>query len=320
MARFPAKLLLLGEHTVLHGGAAYALPLRRYTAAIGLPEEIPPDPDSGRSRPRLDFAAWAAFAKTRIHAAAPAETLTAQLDLDRWTSEAPGLRVDSDIPVGYGLGSSGALTAALVARYGRPAGADAPLESTLPPLLALLEAYFHGRSSGLDPLVSYLGRGVTVAPSGDFAASAAPSLLPRAAAGGDAWFLLDSGRPRAGRDTIARFGESCERAPWRTDVLTPMLALVGDLIAEHQRSGTLDVPALRELSALQARHLGFLIPAEVAHAWSVLAQAGLAYLKVCGAGGGGYFLGYAPDRARVLAETSPLRDYPITWLDDLDGA
>ena len=76
-------------------------------------------------------------------------------DLDR------KLYFDSNIPQGYGVGSSGALVAAFYDRYA--------LEKTyskddltsqklthLKNIFATMESHFHGQSSGLDPLNSYL--------------------------------------------------------------------------------------------------------------------------------------------------------------------
>ncbi len=72
-----------------------------------------------------------------------------------------GMYFDSSIPQGYGVGSSGALVAAIYDKY-----ADnkiTVLENlTREKLLQLknifsqMESFFHGKSSGLDPLNSYL--------------------------------------------------------------------------------------------------------------------------------------------------------------------
>jgi mevalonate kinase len=68
---------------------------------------------------------------------------------------------DSSIPQGYGIGSSGALVAAIYDQYATDK--ITVLENlTQEKLLKLkkifgrMESYFHGTSSGLDPLNSYL--------------------------------------------------------------------------------------------------------------------------------------------------------------------
>ncbi|WP_436570317.1 GHMP family kinase ATP-binding protein, partial [Klebsiella pneumoniae] len=70
-----------------------------------------------------------------------------------------GLFFRSDIPQGFGLGSSGALVAAIFLRYLDKAG-DFKDElkhltmdriQNLKSYLGALEGYFHGKSSGIDP-------------------------------------------------------------------------------------------------------------------------------------------------------------------------
>jgi len=286
---------MLGEHSVLHGSAAYAVPLRRYSACIerrdinALRPQLPTEEGIHAS---FDFNKWAAFAKT-------SDVLTSVLDFEQWETEASHLGVYADIPIGYGLGSSGAITAAAYHRYALQKTEDLTLLRTQ---LAALESFFHGKSSGLDPLVSYLDRAVYISPTGEIEpVEVALAFPPFDEKGG--WFLIDSGQPRAGKDAIRRFGESCADEHWRTNVLTSMKTLVEELALgmKHQSIVGLS-PKLETLSKLQLQELNFLIPSHIAALWSKWQEDGSAYLKLCGAGGGGFFLGYAPDKSRMLLE------------------
>src|SRR5690606_35587126 len=74
---------------------------------------------------------------------------------------AKGMYFDSSIPQGYGVGSSGALVAAVYDKYALDK--ITVLENlTKEKLLQLkvifseMESFFHGKSSGLDPLKNYL--------------------------------------------------------------------------------------------------------------------------------------------------------------------
>ena len=314
----PAKLLLLGEHTVLHGSSALAVPLPRFRAEVHLSDGARPPASDG---PTLDFAAWAAYAKTRPEVAD-------LLDVAAWAADATRLAVDSDVPVGYGLGSSGAITAQIFRRYACDRTSSVEPSAGVANALRELEGFFHGTSSGLDPLVSLLERAVRVGAGGRREAlpSSAPS--PLAAAGVGAWFLLDSGRPRAGREAIAWFGQRAAEPVWRRETLAQMTTVVDGLVAALTESAAERTGAperlsakLRDLSRLQLAHLGPLIPQPAARAWRVLAEADLAYLKLCGAGGGGYFLGFAPagerddvaDALRGMAGW-PVSERPPVWL------
>ena len=72
-----------------------------------------------------------------------------------------GMYFDSTIPQGYGIGSSGAIVAAFYDRYAE--NKITVLENLtknkiiiLKNIFSKMESHFHGKSSGLDPLNSYL--------------------------------------------------------------------------------------------------------------------------------------------------------------------
>src|SRR5699024_1889521 len=72
-----------------------------------------------------------------------------------------GLYFDSSIPQGYGIGSSGALVAAIYDKYAT--NKITILENLTrdklnkrKAIFGEMESFFHGQSSGLDPLNSYL--------------------------------------------------------------------------------------------------------------------------------------------------------------------
>ncbi len=280
----PAKLLMLGEHTVLHGSSAFAVPLRQFSARLSTSPQPPSALPAG-----LDMQAWSAFAKTQA-------LLRHHLHLDQWEQEANVLQVVSNIPSGYGLGSSGALTALVFERF-RKTDLAAPL---LRQVLATLENFFHGTSSGLDPLVSYHDAAIKIDCSG------AVTLLPKNTevfphfTSQDGWFLLDSQLPRLGEAAITRFGESCKDSSWRKQALHPMQTLVNELVPvfaqQVNMSGNEVQNKLHQLSSLQLQYLNFLIPPAVAKTWQTLLNQNLATMKLCGAGGGGYFLGYTPNK------------------------
>jgi mevalonate kinase len=77
-----------------------------------------------------------------------------------------GLFFNSSIPQQYGLGSSGALVAALFGKYAFPSNLGNNLSpEILKANFAVLESFYHGRSSGLDPLISYLNKPILIDPA-----------------------------------------------------------------------------------------------------------------------------------------------------------
>ena len=89
--------------------------------------------------------------------------LPCSLDLTQFKSDLDnGLHFDSSIPQGFGIGSSGAIVAAIYDRYCVENKIDAESQISNEDILELkntfgkLESYYHGTSSGLDPLICYL--------------------------------------------------------------------------------------------------------------------------------------------------------------------
>ena len=90
------------------------------------------------------------------------------------------LHFDSSIPQGYGVGSSGALVAAIYDHY-----ADdkiTVLENLtrekllrLKSIFSKMESFFHGKSSGLDPLNSYLSLPILINSKDNLEATGIPS-------------------------------------------------------------------------------------------------------------------------------------------------
>jgi len=230
-----------------------------------------------------------------------ARALTADYDLDRFDRDlAAGLYFDSDIPVGYGAGSSGALCAALYARYARePIDPDSSDQlAQLKSIFARLEGFFHGSSSGTDPLICYAKAGLLLEPEGRISRVQLPALPT-----GHSFFLIDTNIRRSTGPLVEAFLQHCdEDAGFRQKALRSLVT-VSDVALEtwlDQRFENL-FPAMHALSELQLQHLDFLIPGAFQSLWQHTLTTYHTRLKLCGAGGGGFLLGYSTDRAETEA-------------------
>ena len=277
---YPAKILLFGEHTVLRGSRGLAVPYPNFSLhwAHGTPD--------------TELLSFGEF----LFTCGPALPMLRVDELLR--DLRAGARLEGNIPLGYGLGSSGAVCAAILDRYGT-AAVNTMATAALQQLLARMEGFFHGQSSGTDPLVCYLQQ---------------PLLLGGGAAGGiilpkrwqSGWFLLDTGISRSAAPLIERVARAYEEQPalfereWRQPTERAIAAVVNGN-EEQLRE------AFAAVSAFQLRYTPFLIP-EVYRGW--WNGAGAYYLKVCGAGGGGMLLGLAND----VAETRRVLGARALWL------
>ncbi len=117
-------------------------------------------------------------------------------DFDKLDSDLRnGMYFDSSIPQGYGVGSSGALVAAFYDRYAFNKitvleNLTKPKILILKKIFSLMESFFHGKSSGLDPLNSYLSLPILIHSKTDIETTGIPAQTIK---GKGAVFLIDSG-------------------------------------------------------------------------------------------------------------------------------
>ncbi|HND86746.1 MAG TPA: hypothetical protein PK971_00380, partial [Saprospiraceae bacterium] len=218
---------------------------------------------------------------------------------------AKGLVLESNIPAGYGLGSSGALCAAIYDTYCREKTTHLP---TLKAHLAGMEGFFHGSSSGIDPLTSYLDCPVLIEHGSEISLPASQS-WPRQEQ--PLIFLLDSTLPRQTGPLVQWFLAQTREADFaerlQRDLLPDHLRMVAAWL--HAQPGGF-WPALRQVSAFQLEHLPPMIPPTLRALWTSSLEQTDFSLKICGAGGGGFVLGFA--RSRAVLEPIE-RDYRVIF-------
>jgi mevalonate kinase len=278
---FPAKLLLFGEHVLLLGAPALAVPLPRFSARWHWAEQV---------SPRLSLSRFA-------HSAAVADVLGDDA-AQRFIQEAEeGHHLDSNIPRGYGLGSSGALCAAVYARY---APSLATTAAGLKSDLARMESHFHGASSGIDPLTSYLDRPLLIRDK-----STVEVVSPRPWSAGPHTFLLDTGQPRHSETSIQWFAEQArENAQFVAMLESQYLPTQANLVTSWiEADEQLFWPNIDVLSQLQYEYCKPLIPKHLLSFWETSLESQNFRLKICGAGGGGFILGFARD-AEIIGTIS----------------
>ena len=139
MEKIYGKILLLGEYAVLAGSYAFSIPHYGFSGRLEFMQK-PFDQKQQRSNQTLqNFRTYLEEQSSLwewIH-----------FDMERFGEDlTQGLYFDSVIPVHYGLGSSGALVAAIYREYAGDHLKAASL-TELKHLFAGAEAFFHGRSS-----------------------------------------------------------------------------------------------------------------------------------------------------------------------------
>lgn len=151
---FNSKLLLFGEYGLMYGAMALAVPFAKFGGRLAF------DADGQHPESTSEIRKFFGHLKAK----GPELNLHFPFDLDRFEADLDrGLYFDSTIPQQYGVGSSGALIAALFSQYAFLADIGNNLSpEILKANFAVLESFFHGRSSGLDPLISYLNKPILI--------------------------------------------------------------------------------------------------------------------------------------------------------------
>lgn len=266
---FPAKLLLFGEYTVLNGSQALAVPLDRW---------------KGEWQKAKSSGSDDAFIRSYLHWLRQHHYITTDQEDIILQEYRDGWRYHSDIPIGYGLGSSGAFVAALYDRYIHTA--EHMHEKDVQAILAGMEGYFHGSSSGLDPMVAYTQQGVFKDDLGIYHCLKDPGWPD-----GYQVFLLDSGMDRATGPLVHQFKEKIMHEHFRMVVERQLIPMVDHAIHFYlSGTGQMLGECLACISEFQREHFSFLIPDPIKEYWDKLVSTRGVYVKLCGAGGGGYFL------------------------------
>lgn len=283
---FPAKLLLFGEHILLRGAQALAVP----TPGFGGQWSNVETPKAPQSR------GWFREGYAQFGRDLPLDFESMERDIDQ------GWYFHSNIPHGYGMGSSGAFCAGVWSRYGvAPAGIDL---AQLKRQLAEMESSFHGRSSGIDPLTSFLARPLLV--NGDQVADLSEQYHPP---GSVTVFLIDTRQSRQTGRLVQWFIQRCAAPDFLSALENDLFPLHTTLLESWIRGdGVVFMDRLAEVSQWQWTHLPPMMPASeaVGQWWQQALEGSDTRLKICGAGGGGFVLGFTFERLKVEATARDL--------------
>jgi mevalonate kinase len=265
---FPAKVLLLGEYTILNGSKALALPYHAFWGKWSFED----DGSKQRLNSQLSMQAFLAH---------PCHEY---IDLVRLNEDVKnGLWFDSTIPQGFGLGSSGALIAAIFDSYSHKNINIYEAKFTL----ARLEDYFHGSSSGLDPLVSHLQKPLLIHNFKEVEELQNPLAL-------DNFFLLNTGKPRQTGALVNIYQEKLKDPQFKqgcAEILSREVNFAIDALIDSSSKNLFH--HLWHISKFQWDFFPEMIPTQMRGLWTNGLETGDYILKLCGAGGGGFLLAFS---------------------------
>ncbi len=301
---FYSKILLFGEYGIIQDSKGLSIPYNFYNGA--LKKDDNPSISAIKSNESLkNFVTYL----ENLQAEQP-ELVTFNLEVLKQDVNS-GMYFDSSIPQGYGVGSSGALVAAIYDKYANDK--ITVLENLtrekllqLKTIFSQMESFFHGKSSGLDPLNSYLSIPILINSKDNIEATGIPT---QSTQGKGAVFLLDSGIVGETAPMVSIFMENLKDNGFRT-MLKSQFIKYTDACVENFLHG--DVKSLLEntkkLSNVVLNNFKPMIPEQFHQIWQKGIDTNDYYLKLCGSGGGGYILGFTHDLDKAKES---LKDYKL---------
>tara|TARA_B100000902_G_scaffold229185_1_gene217531 strand:+ start:1118 stop:2041 length:924 start_codon:yes stop_codon:yes gene_type:complete len=283
---FYSKILLFGEYGIIEDSKGLSIPYNFFNGALKITENHTPE----SKKSNLILLEFCEFLKD-------IEDLNLDLDLFKQHIN-KGLYFDSSIPRGYGVGSSGALVAAIYDKYSN--NKITVLENltrekllVLKSIFSKMESYFHGTSSGLDPLNSYLSIPILIKSKNEINVTGIPSQKSN---GSGAVFLIDSGQTGSTAPMVKIFMEKMKSEGFRNMINSEFIKHT-NLCVDNFLSG--DIKNLfnhtKKLSKIVFDNFKPMIPSDFHDLWKKGIDSESYFLKLCGSGGGGYILGFAPD-------------------------
>lgn len=284
---FYAKVLLFGEYGIIKDSMGLSIPYNLYKGKLLKTTERSDATKESNAHIRLFF--------NYLQDLRAKGELLAELDLDRFDMDIKeGMHFESNIPQGFGVGSSGALCAAVYDKYAinkidpaRNVSKDNILE--LKKVFGQFESFFHGKSSGLDPLICYLNIPILIKSKDEIDTVG----IPHSANGEGAIFLLNSGAPGKTQPMVSIFMEKMKEEGFRKMVAHQFKKYNDECIhAFLNRDFKPLFTNIKQLSELVLQHFTPMIPERFHKLWKDGIESNAYYLKLCGSGGGGYILGF----------------------------
>lgn len=284
---FYAKILLFGEYGIIEDSQGLTLPYSFYKGTLKF-SDLESDFEKTSNISLQKYADY--LGSLNLPDSFKLNISKLQKDLKK------GLFFDSNIPQGYGVGSSGALVAAIFEKYSvktyLPEHISKDQLKELKKVFGEMESYFHGKSSGIDPLICYMNLPILI----ENKENVDKVSIPESHEGKGAIFLIDSGMTGETGPMVQIFFEKMKTEGFRKTMKEEFIrynnACIDAFLKKEMN------PLFRNLKSLSVwayEHFKPMIPESIYNAWKKGLDTNAYYLKLCGSGGGGYILGFTKD-------------------------
>lgn len=285
---FYSKILLFGEYGIIKDSKGLSIPYNSFKGGLRIG-------DMNNAEEKKSNVTLNKFRNYLLKI----DKSTVKFDLEKLNSDlSEGMFFDSSIPQGYGVGSSGALVAAFYDRFA--INKITVLENLTKPkilvlknIFSIMESFFHGKSSGLDPLNSYLSLPILIHSKNEIETTGIPSQITN---GKGAVFLLDSGKSSDTAPMVDLFFKSMKNKSYDKMIKEEFIKTTDHCVDDFLNGNFNSLfKNIKTLSKVVLKNFKPMIPENFHNIWAKGIESDEYFLKLCGSGGGGYILGFAKD-------------------------
>ena len=292
---FYSKILLFGEYGIIEDSKGLSIPYNFFNGALKF-SKVETKDSKKSNKILLQFHKYL----SGIH--------DLDLDLSKFEKDLrKGIFFDSSIPQGYGVGSSGAIVAAVYDKY---ANSKIKISENLNRnklvdlrnIFSQMESFFHGKSSGLDPLNSYLSIPILIESKNKIDVTGIPIQKVN---GEGAIFLLDSGQMGSTASMVEIFMKKMKDEGFRKMLNAKFIKYTNSCVDSFLKGDLKNLfKNTKILSGIVFENFKPMIPNKFHKIWKTGIESGSYFLKLCGSGGGGYILGFAPNIEKAKKDLS----------------
>ena len=271
---FYSKILLFGEYGIMLNSDALSIPFKKFSGYLQKSNLI-------SNEQRISNIKLIELYNYIIKNESLSEIINFQNfknDIDS------GLYFNSNIPIASGLGSSGALVSSIINKYSKIDLSSIQNEE-LKKIMSIIESKFHGNSSGFDPLVSFFNKPIMLA-AGNI------KLLNNLKFPNFKIYLIDSEISSSTSEMIELFNQKKTQKDFLSVFNSSFIKITNECIYNLMYSSDHFKDSIKNLSETTFENMNEMIPESINEIWQEGLQSNKYFLKLCGSGGGGFFLAF----------------------------
>ena len=289
---FNSKILLFGEYGIMHDSNALSIPYKKFNGSLSKSDHL--SEDQKISNRNIESLYEYIIQEDYLNDIINSDNLKEEID--------SGLYFDSNIPIGSGLGSSGALVSSIISSYSK-VDLKSFSNSEIKKIMSLVESKFHGNSSGFDPAVSYFNKPMLYS-------NQKIKLIERIDFKDFKVYIIDSQIDSSTKKMIKVFEDKISKSEFRLFFNSKFINNTNQCIDHLINTSKLFRDSVKELSNDTLHNFQEMIPEKLKHKWKEGIKNDSYYMKLCGSGGGGFFLAYDFDN-QINLSFSDFKIYQI---------